>query len=157
MARFLCRWMDEGLSTQSRHLRAGFVGVSLARQSSSAPHLLQVCPAPSSPRAAGDSALWCPSGPGAVKEGAWVWQESSWGMLGAAGGTGMETGQRQGLSALVLGDLLCYVQICRRGEPKALLCKGGGYLAQSREQLTLELSFSGFSCTRECFRPLPCL
>lgn len=43
----------------------------------------------------------------------------------------------------------------RGAKGSALLCKGGGYLAQSREQLTSELSFSGFSCTREWARPLP--
>ena len=61
------------------------------------------------------------------------------------------------LPPLLWDDVLRYVQVCRREEPKALLCKGGGYLAQSREQLTRELSFSGFSCTREWVRPLPCL
>lgn len=80
--------VDERLPAQSWNLRAGFVGESLARQNSSAPRLLQVCPEPSSPGAAGNSALWCPSGPGAVEEGAWDWQESSWGMPGAAGKDG---------------------------------------------------------------------
>lgn len=131
-------------------LRASSVGESLTRRSSG-PHFLQFYTAPYSSGTGKDSSLWHPSGAGVLKEG-------HLGLTGAGRGhegLGARTSARG--SPLLLGDLPHYVQICRRGGAKgsALLCKGGGYLAQSREQLTSELSFSGFSCTREWARPLP--
>lgn len=140
----------------SRNLRAGSAGKTPAGRGSSAPHLPQVHPAPSSPGAAEDLTSWRPSGAGAAKEGDLVLmriqQSPAHGCWGKQGGTGSQ-GSGVGLPSFLLrADLQG-----RGAKGLALLCKGGGYLAQSREQLTSELSFSGFSYTREWVRPLPCL
>lgn len=121
-----------------------FVGKRLARRGS-APHLPQ-----DSPSCGGNFSSWLPSGAGVREEGnsglcpvELCWETGS-------------LGSSAGLPSLLLVELQCYVQICRRGEPKAWLCFAE-QAEQSWEQLTSKLSFSGFSCARVWVRPLPCL
>lgn len=107
----------------SGNLRAGFLDDSLARRRFLAPHLLQVPPAPSTPRYWIVFSLMMP-----------VWSRSCQGRgLGPDGCPaepyqwvlrGREESRSQGSSIdlpSLLGDLLCYLQCCRREEPKAWL------------------------------------
>lgn len=113
---FLCRKMRDFIL---HGVEASLVGESLTRRSSG-PHFLQFCTAPYSSGTGKDSSLWHPSGAGALKEG-------DLGLTGAGRGhegLGARTSARG--SPLLLGDLPHYVQICRRGEPKALFCFAKG-------------------------------